>query len=226
MMMFTQKYFDKVTRWQVERQRNFRSIPLSGIKVNYLGKQFLVFKNVFIPFIDTEPLIKHFRINKGESVLDIGTGCGLIAIFAAYKRTEKIIAVDINPDAVKTAKVNVQLHGFSDIIEIRQSDVFSQIKKGEKFDVITANLPLRNKQAKNIIEASMWDTNLQAHKKLLHGAKVHLKKTGCIYLSQSNFGAVKEVIKLSQKENFKVKVIGQKHKSRDEIFYALQIERI
>lgn len=223
--MSAERYFNKIDKWQIERQKLFRTIPRSGLNIRYLDKNFIVLPNVFIPFLDSEPLVNKFYIKKNEVVLDVGTGCGVIAIFAAYKGASKIIAVDISPDAIKATKKNIKLHKFSDIITARYSNIFSQINANEKFDVITANLPMRNKHAKNITETSMWDSNLQAHKKLAQGAKNHLKKNGRIYLSQSNFGAMEEVINLFKKEGFKTKTIGKKHKSKNEIFYALEIKR-
>jgi ribosomal protein L11 methyltransferase len=52
-------------------------------------------------------------------VLDLGTGTGILAIGAALLGAEKILAVDNNPLAVKTAALNVKLNGFEEHIEVR-----------------------------------------------------------------------------------------------------------
>ena len=53
-------------------------------------------------------------------VLDLGTGTGILAIGAALLGANKILAVDNNPLAVKTAALNVKLNGFEEHIEVRE----------------------------------------------------------------------------------------------------------
>ena len=53
-------------------------------------------------------------------VLDLGTGTGILAIGAALLGAEKILAVDNNPLAVKTAALNVKLNGLEEQIEVRE----------------------------------------------------------------------------------------------------------
>jgi ribosomal protein L11 methyltransferase len=53
-------------------------------------------------------------------VLDLGTGTGILAIGAALLGAEKILAVDNNPLAIKTAALNVKLNGLEEHIEVRE----------------------------------------------------------------------------------------------------------
>lgn len=53
-------------------------------------------------------------------VLDLGTGTGILAIGAALLGAEKVLAVDNNPLAVKTAILNVKLNGLEQGIEVRE----------------------------------------------------------------------------------------------------------
>lgn len=223
--MLTKKQLDYITRLQIERQREFKKIPKKGIKVRYLGKEFVVLKNVFAPFDDSMPLVENYQINPGEEVLDVCTGSGVIAIFSAYKRAKKVVALDINPEAVKCAKVNVKLHGFSHIIDVRLSDVFSAVRKDEKFNVITGNLPFRDKRAPDLVAASQWDTNLKAHRDFFSAVKNYLKPNGRIYLSQANFGAVKEMKEMARKAGLRMKLIGKKEMPQNDprIFYAFLV---
>jgi len=225
--MATKKQLDQIIQWQKERQNDFKSVPKEGKKISYLGKQFIVYKNVFWPFNDSIPLVENLKINKGESVLDIGTGSGVIAVFAAYKGAGKVVAIDINPAAVKAAKDNAKLHGFSEIIDVRVSDMFESVRENEKFDVITGNLPFRDKEAPDLVAASHWDTDLQTHKKFFADVNEHLKPNGRIYLAQSIYGAVDEMKKMAQSAGFQVNLIGKKEISSEipRTFYAFELTR-
>jgi ribosomal protein L11 methyltransferase len=53
-------------------------------------------------------------------ILDLGTGTGILAIGAALLGAERVLAVDNNPLAVKTATLNVKLNGLEESIEVRE----------------------------------------------------------------------------------------------------------
>ncbi|MDD4989785.1 MAG: tRNA (adenine(22)-N(1))-methyltransferase TrmK [Candidatus Pacebacteria bacterium] len=223
--MITKQQLDIIDKKQLERQEQFRSVPLAGAKIKYLDKDFLVFRNVFSPFDDSLPLVENYQIKPGEKVLDVCTSSGVIAIFSALKGAGKVLAVDINPEAVKNAQANVDLYGLKDVIEVRLSDMFSSLSPEENFDVITGNLPFRNKEAPDLVAVSQWDTNLHCHKAFFEGIRKHLKPGGRVYLAQANFGALDEMKEMARKEGFKVKLIGQRNMPNNDprIFYAFEL---
>lgn len=218
---------ENITKRQIAMQNKFRGVPDSGVKVEYLGKEFIVYRNVFWPYEDSKPLVENYKINSGDYVLDVCTGSGVIAVFSAYKGAEKVVAIDLNPDAVRTAKENAKLHGFSDIIDVRLSDMFTSIRDDEQFDVITGNLPFRNKHASDFVESSQWDTDFEVHKKFFAGVNKYLKPNGRVYLSQANFGPIEEMKKLANASGFYVELIGEKTMSDNDprIFYAFELTR-
>lgn len=77
-------------------------------------------------------------MNKGDSLIDIGCGSGILSIAAAHLGAEKVIAVDLDKLAVKVSKENVDLNGFSNTIDVRYGDLTDVID--EKADVIVANI--------------------------------------------------------------------------------------
>ncbi len=60
---------------------------------------------------------------RGRRVLDIGTGSGVLAIAAALRGAGPILAVDIDADAVETARANVLLNRVEQAVQVRCADV-------------------------------------------------------------------------------------------------------
>ena len=102
-----------------------------------------------------EMIEKHYR---GGSVLDVGTGSGILSIAAARLGARQVLGVDIDPMAVQVAKENVEKNGLSDCIDIRQGDLVAGLD-GVRCDFAVANIladviallagPLRRHLAEN-----------------------------------------------------------------------------
>lgn len=71
--------------------------------------------------------------------LDMGTGTGVGALFLA-RRGWQVVAVDLNPEAARCARINVLLNRLESRVEVRQGDLFSPIE-GERFDLVLFNPP-------------------------------------------------------------------------------------
>ncbi len=72
------------------------------------------------------------------TVADIGTGSGILAISAGLLGAKEVLAVDIDPNAVKVAKENVVHHHLSQIINVAQGDLLSITNSS--FDLCVANI--------------------------------------------------------------------------------------
>ena len=86
----------------------------------------------------------------GKRFLDMGTGSGLIGLFAA-RAGALVTAVDINPNAVECARVNAERAGL--VLDCRQSDLFAALQ-GMRFDVIAWNPPFFAKRIHSLTEAA------------------------------------------------------------------------
>ncbi|MFH1479290.1 MAG: 50S ribosomal protein L11 methyltransferase [Candidatus Omnitrophota bacterium] len=86
------------------------------------------------------------KISPSTKVLDIGTGCGVLACAAALNGANNVKAIDIEPLAVAVTKLNIESLGLGKKVKAYEGDLFksSGIPKGEKFDLITASLPLES----------------------------------------------------------------------------------
>lgn len=75
------------------------------------------------------------------TVMDMGTGSGILAIYAAKIGAEKIDAYDIDPVAVRVAKENFVANGVEDKIYCTVSDLMQNADKTrEKYDFVCANI--------------------------------------------------------------------------------------
>jgi ribosomal protein L11 methyltransferase len=97
----------------------------------------------------------------GKSLLDIGTGTGILAIGASKMGFSHIVAVDTDPLAVDAARENITLNGLKNI-EVKEGSI--SVVEGT-FDVIIANL----------ISSTLIET--------AQGVASHLNADGIIILS-------------------------------------------
>lgn len=81
-----------------------------------------------------------FPVAPGMSVLDIGTGTGLIALMAAQRGAMSVTAVEINPDAAAEARLNAGNSRWNGIIHVVNSDI-ADFEPGCCFDRIVCNPP-------------------------------------------------------------------------------------
>ena len=112
---------------------------------DFMGEKFIVNPSVLIPRDETEFLVRKAIeiINKNNftMALDVGTGSGCIACMIAKYTQCQIIGLDISSDALNTALDNAsKLNLFNKAI-FRKSNIFSNVKPGESFDIIVSNPP-------------------------------------------------------------------------------------
>ena len=140
-------------------QRRLEHEPLQYILgyAEFMSLRFRVSPDVLIPRPETEILVENTitRVNKvfgTESevkCLDIGTGCGNIAISLAYYLKDlRVWAIDISEAALAVAKTNAELNGVANRINFLQldatkNDFVRQI--GHRFDVLVSNPPYISK---------------------------------------------------------------------------------
>jgi len=133
-------------------------------------------------------LLEHTVINEGESVLDIGTGTGVQAIFAADKAS-RVLAMDINPDAIKDTAHNARRLGVADKVSVRESDLFNALTPDEKFDVIISDLPLE-----------MWELQ----ERFFREVGKYLNRKGRIYFSTNLLDSLPRTQSLIEKNKLKI----------------------
>lgn len=120
------------------------------------GRRLATDPEVFHPvcFHSTRILVDHLRRLKlaGKRFLDMGTGSGTVAIFAA-SHGARVTACDVNPRAVALAAENARDNGVS--AEILRSDLFSALE-GRQFDVICFNVPFYPRAPRTLLETAFF----------------------------------------------------------------------
>jgi len=106
---------------------------------DFFGLEFKVNKNVLIPRPETEILVETvLRYAKGDSILDLGTGSGCIAVALAKSlKNIKVDAADISSAALNTARTNANLNCVD--INFIESDLFNNLVN--TYDLIVSNPP-------------------------------------------------------------------------------------
>ena len=77
-------------------------------------------------------------VKGGERVLDIGTGTGILAIAAAKLGATEVLAIDIDPIAVRCSNENIARNGVAEIVTSLKGDLLKGVDG--KFDIILANI--------------------------------------------------------------------------------------
>lgn len=77
-------------------------------------------------------------VRGGETMIDVGTGSGVLSIAAKYFGVAQIVAYDVDAEAVKAAEENLALNGMQEAITVGANDLLAGIKT--KVELITANI--------------------------------------------------------------------------------------
>ena len=152
------------------------------------GAPFMVMPSVFNPKV---PRTGEFLAAQLDSrlvgpqaeVLDMGTGSGVCAVIAA-RYARRVVAVDINPEAVRCAGINAMLNHVEHKIDIRHGDLFAPVK--ERFDVVLFNPPFLLGTPRDDRDRA-WRSNDVAER-FAAGLDAHLKPDGFALVLLSTFG--------------------------------------
>ena len=183
-----------------------------------LGRDFVVWPGVLNPvtfragryfaeFIARTPLLTLESERTGATALDLGTGCGILAIFAAT-RGYKVTAIDIEPTAVSCARTNVVLNRVEDRVGVLQGDLFAPIE-GQAFDVVVFNLPFFRGHARTPLESAWMSPDVI--ERCAAGLGAVLRPNGAAYFVLSEHGDPKGMLAALAREGFSVERLTWRH---------------
>ncbi len=136
------------------KRRIEERIPLAYLtgEARFCGLDFVVTPDVLVPRSPLAELIPErfspwLEISPGDSLLDMCTGGGCIAIaMASHMPDVDVDAVDISAGALKVASQNVARHHLQDRVRLVQSDLFSGLSE-QPYDLIVSNPPYVSAEA-------------------------------------------------------------------------------
>ncbi len=164
---------------------------------------------VYAPAEDTYLLLSAVEIRKGQHVLEMGCGTGIIALHCA-KAGCQVTAADVSLGAVENAQMNAAINGLE--MEVIQSDLFQNME--EKFDAIIFNPPyLSSEDSEGLSDAEKrplvgGEMGHEITARFLDGAAERLSPGGKIYLltsSESETGVLEKA-----RQHYSMRMIAEK----------------
>ena len=170
--------------------------------------------NVYIPAEDSYLLAENLEIKPDQSVLEIGTGSGIVAMYAS-RLSDSITVTDINFDACELARKNFEANDIEGI-EILFGNLFEPVEN-RKFDVILFNTPYLPTEEGEVLD----DTINYAFDGGLNGRKVidlfldevgnHLNDGGIVQMIQSSLSGNEETLQRLDELGFIAEIAESEH---------------
>ena len=176
-----------------------------------LGVPLLVTPSVFNPKLPRTGAFLAAQIDSqlvsgGAEVLDMGTGSGVCAVFAA-RYARRVVAVDINLAAVRCSRINSMLNDLEHTIEVRHGDLFAPVA-GERFDLILFNPPFLCGMPRDDRERA-W-RSVDVAERFAAGIRDHLKPRGSVFVVLSSFGGAPLFLEAFRKYGFAISVLAER----------------
>lgn len=171
------------------------------VSVPQLPEDIAVLGSVFWEPEDTRSLRELIAMHPGlkdASVLEIGTGSGLVSLCCLQAGARPVVATDINPKAAENARLNGRELGFGEKLEVRlvprrAPGAWTVVRPDERFDFIISNPPWEDAKPKAVEEFALYDPDFELLDSLLAGARAHLNPEGRMWLAYGCVTAIRRI---------------------------------
>ena len=176
--------------------------------------EFFIDDYTFTPTQTTSSIINASlsSVNDGDAVLDLGCGCGVVAIIIANLNKKKISlhASDISETVEEIVQLNAEKYNVE--VKVKESDIF-EAWKNFKFNIIINDI---SGVAEEVAKVSPWFKNISCDtgvggdnliKKVLEESPNYLLKGGKLIFPIISFSDEKEILKLANEIYGDVKLL-------------------
>jgi 16S rRNA G1207 methylase RsmC len=168
------------------------------------GVRLKILPNVFSPeiFFESQWFARKVSdLAAGKRLLEVGSGTGIISLFAALKGSQ-VTAVDVNEKAIENTKLNFAEQNLP--VDARLGSVYEPLKETEQYEVIFWNHPF-NKTSQNdtdLFLKSVFDYEYKHLETYIAEGGKHLSPGGKLLLGTSNIADLKEIERIAAKYNY------------------------
>jgi release factor glutamine methyltransferase len=164
--------------------------------------------------------VKHMRIEPGDTVLDVCTGTGVVALKAAEAGASRVTGTDLNPAAIDNATKNQRL---LNIINVRfvEADLFSD--SAIHYDVITTNPPFTNWRAPDKTALCFWNEDNRVINRFFAQLRYYLKPSGRAYVAWASYGDQQLLPMLAQQNDMRLELLGSQTSPAGFGYYAYRL---
>jgi len=158
----------------------------------------------------------------------MGCGTGLISLKLA-SMAERVVAIDINPKAALNSQINARENLLDGRIDVICTDLFTSLRKGIKFDLMTFNppyLPVDNGRDELSLSWSGGKKGLRVISRFLLQASRFLKEEGVILMVVSSLTDIKRLKHLASDRGFSIEVIKSKRVGLFEELHLLKLKGV
>jgi ribosomal protein L11 methyltransferase len=142
----------KAIDWILEYQKGFKPVIMDDLVIKtpwdenqYPGKKIITIEPKMAfgtgKHETTQLCLRAIKkeITAGIKILDLGTGSGILSIYAAMLGASEILGLDIDPQAIPNAEENAEINGVSNVFSARHGSM-EQVQVKKYYDMVISNL--------------------------------------------------------------------------------------
>lgn len=177
-----------------------KGVPISALEA-HIHPRHSVFSPVRSEYVDLVAQAPMPEVDGGAEVFDLGTGTGVLAAVLARRGASRVVATDINPRAVDSARENIRRLGLEDRVDVLEANLFPP----GQADLVVCNPPWLPGTATSALELGIYDEDSSMLRGVLDGLSAHLRPGGEGWLILSDLA---EHLKLRSRSELKGLIDG------------------
>ncbi|RAI35320.1 methyltransferase [Rhodoplanes serenus] len=204
------------------RRRSRRVVEAAGFRLAVLPTVFdprrFLTSEFFADFLGTLDL-------RGRAVADVCTGSGILALAAARAGADRVVALDINPQAAQAVSENAARNGLADRVVAAASDLLSAVAARPLFDVVIASPPSFPGEPRDIADrAWVAGPDYRDIAGLFEQAGERLNPDGCMYVLFSSDSDLHRLGRLIAEAGFSARLVAERSIGF-EVFVVYELRR-